>query len=39
MEGESLPEIIHGYDKDDVWNMDGLSSLFFTAYFIQDRRM
>ena len=23
-----LPEIIHGYDKDDVWNMDGLSSLF-----------
>ena len=25
---ERLPEIIHGYDKDDVWNMDGLSSLF-----------
>ena len=25
---EKLPEIIHGYDKDDVWNMDGLLSLF-----------
>ena len=36
---ERLPEIIHGYDKDDVWDMDGLSSLFLKVCFIQDRRM
>ena len=23
-----LPEIIHGYDKDDVWNMDGLKNVY-----------
>ena len=34
---ERLLEIIHGYDKDDVWNMDGLSSLFLKVCFIQDR--
>ena len=36
---ERLPEIIHNYDKDDVWNMDGLSSPFLKVCFIQDRRM
>ena len=32
------PQIIHVYDKDDAWNMDGLSSLFFKVCFIQDRQ-
>ena len=36
---ERLPEILHGYDKDDVWNMDGPSSPFLKVCFIQDRRM
>ena len=30
---ERLPEIIHGYDKDDVWNMDGLSSLLKSMFY------
>ena len=34
---ERLPEIIHGYDKDDVGNMDGLFKK--KKCFIQDRRM